>query len=58
MEGIFDKFVLKVEDQFYHMKCLKCAECDIKLSEKCFSRDGYVYCRDDFYRYLINLFIY
>lgn len=45
-----EKFVLKVEEHYFHMKCLKCAECDIKLSDKCYIRDGHVYCREDFFR--------
>ena len=49
-EVVFDKFVLKVEDTFYHMRCLRCAECDARLADKCFSRDGLVYCREDFFR--------
>jgi len=32
------------------MKCLTCAECGLKLSDKCFSKDGLVYCREDFFR--------
>jgi LIM homeobox protein 3/4 len=42
--------VLKVDEQFFHMKCLKCAVCELKLDDKCFSRDGRVYCREDFFR--------
>ena len=42
--------MLKVEDQLLHIKCLRCADCNAKLAEKCFSRDGRVYCREDFFR--------
>lgn len=53
VEAILDKFVLKVEDNYFHIHCLKCKECDVKLTEKCFSRDGVVYCREDFFKYAL-----
>lgn len=49
-EAILDKYVLRVEIHYFHMKCLKCADCELKLSEKCYYRDGRVYCREDFFR--------
>ncbi|CAF0902045.1 unnamed protein product [Didymodactylos carnosus] len=47
---ICDKFIFKVLDQYYHANCLKCNECHVKLMDKCFARDGYVYCKEDFFR--------
>lgn len=48
---ILDRFILKVSDKNWHSKCLKCANCNIQLDEKCFVKDSDVYCRDDFIRY-------
>lgn len=49
-DAIMEQFVLKVEEHFFHMKCLKCADCDLKLTDKCYIRDGMVYCREDFFK--------
>ncbi|RDD47479.1 LIM/homeobox protein Lhx5 [Trichoplax sp. H2] len=46
---ICDKFLLSVLDRKWHTKCVQCSQCKVQLSEKCFSRDGKLYCRNDFY---------
>ena len=48
---ILDEFLSSVSNQWWHESCLKCAECEIQLSETCYSREGKTYCREDFYRY-------
>ena len=48
---ILDEFLSSVSNQWWHESCLKCAECEIQLSETCYSREGRTYCREDFYRY-------
>ena len=45
---IMDRFILKVLDKPWHSKCLVCAECKQPLVDKCYSRDGLVYCKNDF----------
>ncbi|XP_076434654.1 uncharacterized protein LOC143274666 [Babylonia areolata] len=47
---ILDKFLLNVLDRDWHVKCLQCCECKSNLTEKCFFRDGQLYCRTDFFR--------
>ncbi|CAL9685783.1 unnamed protein product [Knipowitschia caucasica] len=47
---IADKFLLKVLDRPWHVKCVQCCECKCSLSEKCFSREGRLYCKNDFFR--------
>ena len=47
---ICDKFLLSVLDRKWHTKCVQCSECKVQLSDKCFSRDGKLYCRNDFFR--------
>ena len=48
---IRDRFILKVLDKPWHPACVRCALCQKLLDEKCFYREGKMYCRDDFYRY-------
>ncbi|CDQ76640.1 unnamed protein product [Oncorhynchus mykiss] len=47
---ILDRFLLNVLDQAWHAKCVQCCECNCNLTEKCFSRDGKLYCKIDFFR--------
>ncbi|XP_028400749.1 LIM/homeobox protein Lhx5-like isoform X2 [Dendronephthya gigantea] len=47
---ISDKYLLKVLDCMWHTKCLQCDECKLQLTEKCYSREGKLYCAKDFYR--------
>ncbi|PVD22422.1 hypothetical protein C0Q70_18234 [Pomacea canaliculata] len=49
-EQIFDRFILKVLEGSWHAKCLKCADCQSQLSDKCFSKGDKVYCKDDFFK--------
>ncbi|XP_008330415.2 LIM/homeobox protein Lhx1-like [Cynoglossus semilaevis] len=47
---ISDKFLLKVLDSPWHIKCVQCCDCKCSLTEKCFSREGKLYCKNDFFR--------
>ncbi|KAJ8380368.1 hypothetical protein SKAU_G00011460 [Synaphobranchus kaupii] len=47
---ISDRFLLNVLDRAWHVKCVQCCECKCNLTEKCFSRDGKLYCKIDFFR--------
>ncbi|XP_061775309.1 LIM/homeobox protein Lhx1 isoform X1 [Nerophis ophidion] len=47
---ILDRFLLNVLDRAWHVKCVQCADCKCNLTEKCFSRDGRLYCKNDFFR--------
>ncbi len=49
-EIISDQFIFKVVNQCFHSKCLRCKECQSNLTDKCFIKDGIVYCKDDFFR--------
>ena len=49
--AILDKFLLTVLDRTWHAECVRCADCRNILAERCFSRDGKLYCRTDFFRY-------
>jgi len=47
---ILDKYVLTVLEKPWHPNCVRCSDCGFVLNEKCFSRDGKIFCREDFYR--------
>ncbi|XP_025425898.1 LIM/homeobox protein Lhx1 [Sipha flava] len=47
---IMDKFLLNVLDRAWHAECVKCVDCHGTLSDKCYSRDGKILCKPDFYR--------
>ncbi|CAI5644131.1 LIM/homeobox protein Lhx1 [Oreochromis niloticus] len=47
---ILDRFLLKVLDRPWHIKCVQCCDCKCSLTEKCFSREGKLYCKNDFFR--------
>lgn len=47
---ILDRFLLNVLDRAWHVKCVQCCECKCNLTDKCFSREGRLYCKNDFFR--------
>ena len=47
---IVDRFILKVIDKPWHARCLRCSDCQIQLKDKCYSRGGLIYCKEDFSR--------
>ncbi|VDO06870.1 unnamed protein product [Rodentolepis nana] len=49
-EEVHEKTLLLVLDQYWHAKCLYCPDCGVSLVNKCFYREGEVYCREDFFK--------
>ncbi|XP_037932262.1 LIM/homeobox protein Lhx1-like [Teleopsis dalmanni] len=47
---ILDKFLLNVLERGWHASCVRCCECLQLLTDKCFSRESKLYCRNDFFR--------
>lgn len=47
---ILDQYLYNVLDRPWHQTCIQCIDCKSNLNDKCFSRDGKLYCRDDFIR--------
>ncbi|CAD7087093.1 unnamed protein product [Hermetia illucens] len=47
---ILDKFLLNVLERGWHASCVRCCECLQLLTDKCFSREAKLYCRNDFFR--------
>jgi len=50
-EPIMDRFLMNVLDRAWHSSCVACSDCKTPLTDKCFSRDGKLYCRNDFFRH-------
>lgn len=55
-EFILDRFILKVSDRTWHAKCLQCNDCHAQLNEKCFIRNGQLFCKDDFFKWVVKRF--
>ncbi|CAD5120744.1 DgyrCDS9302 [Dimorphilus gyrociliatus] len=47
---ILDKYISNVLDQTWHQHCVQCSDCHSQLFDKCFSREGKLFCKEDFFR--------
>lgn len=47
---ILDQYVYTVLERAWHQTCIQCSDCKQHLSDRCFSREGKLFCRDDFIR--------
>ncbi|KAJ6222460.1 hypothetical protein RDWZM_001005 [Blomia tropicalis] len=49
---ILDRYYLSAVDRHWHVSCLKCSQCKVDLQSEpsCFSRDGLIFCKADYYR--------
>ncbi|XP_054978199.1 LIM homeobox transcription factor 1-alpha [Sorex araneus] len=45
---ISDRFLLRLNDSFWHEQCVQCASCKEPLQTTCFYRDKKVYCKYDY----------
>ncbi|KAH0549072.1 hypothetical protein KQX54_005731 [Cotesia glomerata] len=52
---IAERWYLRAADRAWHCGCLRCCHCRVPLAAEltCFSRDGNIYCKEDYYR--VNL---
>jgi LIM homeobox protein 2/9 len=57
---IADRFYLLAVDQRWHASCLQCCQCRQTLDGEvtCFSRDGNIYCKKDYYRFVHFILIF
>ncbi|XP_034943633.1 LIM/homeobox protein Lhx9-like [Chelonus insularis] len=51
-QDIAERWYLRVTDRAWHCGCLRCCHCRVPLAAEltCFSRDGNIYCKEDYYR--------
>ena len=47
---IKDRFLFSVIEQSFHQDCVRCADCSLALNERCFTVEGKLYCRIDYWR--------
>ncbi|CAL8076782.1 unnamed protein product [Calicophoron daubneyi] len=45
---ILDQFYQRVGEQPWHQSCLRCYACGVLLLERCYSKEGQLFCREDF----------
>ncbi|CAH1801750.1 unnamed protein product [Owenia fusiformis] len=49
-DPILDRFLMNVLERTWHAKCVRCSDCTAALTDKCYVRDGKLFCREDFFR--------
>ncbi|XP_062515053.1 LIM/homeobox protein Awh-like [Corticium candelabrum] len=51
-EFIPDRYLLKMDERFWHEKCLRCSACHVNLSDEtsCFVKQDRIYCRLDYFK--------
>ncbi|KAF7991766.1 hypothetical protein HCN44_010567 [Aphidius gifuensis] len=51
-QDIAERWYLRAADRAWHCGCLRCCHCRVPLAAEltCFSRDGNIYCKEDYYR--------
>ena len=49
---ITERYFLVVMNRAWHIQCLRCSECKICLDSQnsCFTKDGHIFCKDDYYK--------
>lgn len=50
---ILDKFLSNVSERPWHVNCVRCFDCGQALNDKCLSREGKLFCRDDFFKWVM-----
>ena len=45
---ISDRFLLRLNDSFWHEQCVQCVSCKEPLETTCFYRDKKLYCKYDY----------
>ncbi|XP_015781260.1 insulin gene enhancer protein ISL-1 [Tetranychus urticae] len=49
-QPIKDRFLDKILDRAWHTYCVVCFDCKSELTEKCYSREGKLFCKQDFFK--------
>ena len=51
-EVVTDRYLLKVAESCWHVRCLKCCicQCDLGLETSCYTKDRRIYCKADYAR--------
>lgn len=57
-QPISDRYIMRVVDTSYHEGCLKCSSCAAHLVHSCFLREGKLFCRIDYERFVYFLVVF
>jgi hypothetical protein len=49
---IDDKYLLNLMNMYWHEECLICSQCNCLLDQTCFFKNGQLFCKDDYYKYV------
>lgn len=52
-QKIHDRYLMRVGDSSWHEQCLACGMCGVPLNNSCYVRNGKLYCKLDYDRYII-----
>ncbi|CAF4550601.1 unnamed protein product, partial [Rotaria magnacalcarata] len=47
-QPMYNPLLSNVLDRLWHPDCVRCFSCRCVLNEQCYSREGKLYCKDDF----------
>ncbi|KHJ77467.1 LIM domain protein [Oesophagostomum dentatum] len=47
---ITDRYMSRIDSKVYHESCVRCCVCDVQLQEKCYEKDGQLYCSTHYYK--------
>ncbi|CAF2995199.1 unnamed protein product [Rotaria socialis] len=53
-QPMLNPFISNVLDHLWHPECVRCFACRCVLNEQCYSREGKLYCKDDFIKKYIH----
>ncbi|CAF3641756.1 unnamed protein product [Adineta steineri] len=47
---IHDQLIFRVNENYFHSFCINCSECHMNLFDKCYTRNGKIYCKEHFFK--------
>lgn len=47
---ISDKYMIRIDSRSFHENCVRCCVCDVQLQEKCFEKEGQLYCNTHYFK--------
>uniref|UniRef100_A0A7I4YSL1 Homeobox domain protein n=1 Tax=Haemonchus contortus TaxID=6289 RepID=A0A7I4YSL1_HAECO len=47
---ISDRYLVRIDSRVFHENCVRCCVCDVQLQEKCFEKDGQLYCSTHYFK--------
>ncbi|CAF1580372.1 unnamed protein product [Rotaria sp. Silwood1] len=53
-QPMYNQYISNVLDHLWHPDCVRCFVCRCLLNEQCYSREGKLYCKDDFTKKYIH----